>query len=333
MITQQVPGVKVTVDNAGGSSATQLSQATAGIGAGDCVLVVAPVDPAGAAAIVTQATARKVPVIAYDQPIESKDTSYVVAFDQVEVGELQGQYIADHFRNYVAGSAGKMALINGDTSTGSVERHQGVVAVTQPLFDNRSLQKVFDQYTPGDSPAVAGNEMAGVLTVTQNHIQITYAADDGLADAAIQALQTAHLNGKVLVTGAGATVTGLRHVLTGDQAMTVEMNPSLEAQGAARLVGALARGTSTAALANGTLHIADGSPLPAVLEAPVAVDKANINQTVIADGSVTVAQLCAGLPAGTAGICPLAMPGAVAGSPEDGALGAAGHSQCSPALT
>jgi D-xylose transport system substrate-binding protein len=306
MITQQVPGVKVAVDNADGSAATQLSQATTDLSAGDCILVVAPVDPASAAAIVTQAMAKKVPVIAYDQLIQSKDTSYVVAFDQVKVGELQGQYIADHFRNYVAGSAGKTALINGDTSAGSVERHQGVTGVLQPLFDNGSLQKLFDQFTPGDSPATAGNEMEGVLTLTQDHIQIVYAADDGLADAAIQALATAHLNGKVLVTGAGATVTGLRHILTGDQAMTVEMNPSLEAQGTARLIGALARGTSTAALASGSLRITDGSPVPAVLETPVAVDKTNINQTVIADGSVTVAQLCTGLPAGTAtnGICP-----------------------------
>lgn len=306
MITQQVPGVKVTVDNAGGSAATQLSQANADLGAGDCILVVSPVDPAGAATIVTQAMARKVPVIAYDQPIQSKDTSYVVAFDQVKVGELQGQYIVDHFRNYVAGSGGKTALINGDTSDGSIERHQGVTAELPPLFDSGHLQKVFDQFTPGDSPAAAGNEMQGVLTVTQDNIQIAYAADDGLADAVIQALQAVHLNGKVLVTGAGATVTGLRHILTGDQAMTVEMNPRLEAQGTAGLVDALAGGTSTAALVNGSVPVTGGSPVPAVLETPVAVDKTNINQTVIADGSVTLDQLCTGLPAGTAtgGVCP-----------------------------
>jgi len=180
------------------------------------------------------------------------------------------------------------------------------MAVIQPLFTNGKLQDVFDQYTPGDSPAAARNKIEGALNLTQNHIQIAYAADDGLADAVIQALQTAHLNGKVLVTGAGATVTGLRHILTGDQAMTVEMNPSLEVQGTARLVGALARGTSTAALVNGSLQITDGSPVPAVLETPIAVDRENIDETVIADGSVTTAQLCTGLPAGTNtnGTCP-----------------------------
>jgi D-xylose transport system substrate-binding protein len=303
MLTQQVPGAKVTVDNAGGSAATQLSQASTDLGAGDCILVVSPVDATSAAAIVTQATAMKIPVIAYDQLIQSKDTSYVVAFDQVKVGELQGQYIADHYQSYVRGT-GQTALINGDTSAGSIERRQGVVGVLQPLFDSGKLRKMFDQFTPGDSPAAAGNEMQEVLTASQDNIQIAYAADDGLADAAIQALQTAHLNGKVLVTGAGATVTGLRHILTGDQAMTVELNPSLEAQATARLVGALVHGTSTAALVNGSLPITGGGPVPAVLETPVAVDKTNINQTVIADGSVTKAQLCTGLPAGTGGICP-----------------------------
>ena len=243
-------------------------------------------------------------MIAYDQPIQSKDTSYVVAFDQVKVGELQGLYIADHFRSYAAGSGGKTALINGDTSIGSTQRRQGAADVLQPLFDNRTLQKVYDQYTPGDNPATAENEVSGVLTVTQDNIQIVYVADDGLADAAIQALRTARLDGKVLVTGAGATVTGLRHILAGDQAMTVDMNPRLEAQATAGLVGALAAGTSTSALVNGSVPITDGSTIPAVLETPVALDKTNINETVITDGSVTLDQLCTGLPAGTGGICP-----------------------------
>jgi D-xylose transport system substrate-binding protein len=106
------------------------------------------------------------------------------------------------------------------------------------------------------------------------------------------------------VTGAGATVTGLQHILTGDQAMTIYMNPRLEAQATAQLVAALARGAGTAALVNGSMHTADGSPVPAILETPVAIDKTNIKDTVLADGWATSAQLCTGLPAGTGGICP-----------------------------
>jgi D-xylose transport system substrate-binding protein len=304
MITQQLPGAKVTVDNAGGSASTQLSQATADLGAGDCILVVSPADPAAAAQIVSQAAAKKVPVIAYDQLIESKDTSYVVAFDEVKIGTLQAQYITDHYSSYVNGTSGNTALINGDQSTRSLQRLQAVASQLDPLFTNKTLRKVYDQLTPGDSPATAQNEMEGALVANQNNIQIAYAADDGLAAAVIQALRAVHLNGKVLVTGAGATVTGLQHILTGDQAMTIYMNPRLEAQATAQLVAALARGAGTAALVNGSMHTADGSPVPAILETPVAIDKTNIKDTVLADGWATSAQLCTGLPAGTGGICP-----------------------------
>lgn len=299
LITQQVPGAAVTVDNADGSAATQLSQATADLAAGDCVLVVSPVDPAGAAAIVTRAMARKVPVISYDRLIQSKDTSYVVAFDQALIGELQGQYIADHYKNYAHGSTAVTAMINGDPqSTETLKRREGAISRLDPLFAARTLQKTFDQYTPGDTPATAQREMQGVLTASQNNVQLAYAADDGLADGVIQALRAVQLNGKVLVTGAGATVTGLRNILIGDQAMTVETNPRLEADATARLIGSLARGADTAALVNGSLSTADGGTVPAVLEAPYAIDKTNMAQ-VVADGVVTKAQLCTGLPAGT----------------------------------
>jgi len=36
----------------------------------------------------------------------------------------------------------------------------------------------------------------------------------------------------------------------------------------------------------------------------VAVDISNIKSTVIADNYVTAAEICAGLPSGTGGICP-----------------------------
>lgn len=299
LITAQVPGAAVTVDNADGSAATQLSQATADLSAGDCALVVSPADPVGAAAIVTRAAARKVPVISYDQLIQSKDTSYVVAFDQALVGRLQGQYIIDHYKDYVHGSTGNTVMINGSPqSAGSVARHGGAISQLTPLFDARTLQRTLDQFTPGDSPAAAQTLMQEALTASQNNVQVAYAADDGLADGVILALRAKGLGGKVLVTGAGATVTGLQHILIGDQAMTVETNPRLEADATARLVGSLARGADTAALVNGSLGTADSGTVPAVLEKPFAIDKTNISQ-VIADGLVTKAQLCAGLPAGT----------------------------------
>jgi D-xylose transport system substrate-binding protein len=51
------------------------------------------------------------------------------------------------------------------------------------------------------------------------------------------------------------------------------------------------------------IPVTGGASIPSVLEAPVTVDKTNINDTVIKDGFVTKAEACKGLPAGTGGVC------------------------------
>ncbi|MBO0794434.1 MAG: substrate-binding domain-containing protein, partial [Ktedonobacteraceae bacterium] len=137
-----------------------------------------------------------------------------------------------------------------------------------------------------------------------NNIQIVYVANDGMANSVIAALKAKKLNGKVLVTGQDATVAGIQNILTGDQAMTVYKPIPQEAQATADLIKALKDGTDTASLTNGVVtKTQDGGSIPSILKLPIAVDKTNIKETVIADKFVTVEQICANLPKGTGGIC------------------------------
>jgi len=110
----------------------------------------------------------------------------------------------------------------------------------------------------------------------------------------------------VLVTGQDATVAGIQNILKGDQAMTVYKAITKEAMATAQVVAAISKGTDTTTLTNGqttTVPVTGGAAIPSILETPVAVDKTNIASTVVADGFVTKADICAGLPAGTGGIC------------------------------
>jgi len=218
---------------------------------------------------------------------------------------LQGQYIADHYKDYVKGSSNNTAMINGSqTDNNAILFRQGALSALQSLYDNKTLTKVYDQYTPDWDNGKAQTEMEGVLTAQQNNLQIAYVANDGMANTVIAALKQKKLNGKVLVTGQDATVAGIQNILTGDQSMTVYKAIDKEAQGTADLVKALHDGTDTGTITNGaTVKTKDGTAIPSVLEVPVAVDKTNIQSTVIADGFVTVADVCQGLPKGTGGIC------------------------------
>jgi len=307
-IKSALPGATVDYNNAEGSATEQQNQADADLTKGDCILVLAPVNGVTAATIVSKAKLQGVPVIAYDRLIQSKDTAYYVSFDNVKVGELQGQYIVDHYKSYVKGSNHNAVMINGaQTDNNAILFRQGALSALQPLFASGQLTKLVDEYTPNWDNPTAQTEMEGALTAHQNNIQIAYVANDGMANAVIAALKAQHLNGKVLVTGQDATVAGIQNILTGDQMMTVYKAITKEATATAQLVAAISNGTDTSSLTGGaTIKTADGGNIPSVLETPVSVDKTNIASTVIADGFVTKAQICSGLPAGTNtnGICP-----------------------------
>src|SRR5579875_3572807 len=307
-IKQQLPGATVDYNNAQGSAATQMTQAQADLTKGDCILVVAPSDSIQAAAIVSAAKQRGVPVIAYDRLIYSNDLNYYVSFDNVKVGELQGQYIADHYKSYVSPGHNNMVMIDGaQTDNNALLFRKGAHEALDPLINSGALKLVYEKYTPNWDNPTAQTEMEAALSANQNNIQIAYVANDGMAGTVIAALKQVHLNGKVLVTGQDATVAGLQQILQGNQMMTVYKAIKLEAGATAQLVAALSNGTATSSIVNGSTTIPQtgGANIPSVLETPVAVDKTNISSTVIADGFVTTAQLCAGLPAGTNtnGIC------------------------------
>ncbi len=298
-------GGSVDFANAEGNDATQVSQAEADLTKGDCILVVAPHDAAVAATIVAKAKAQQVPVISYDRLIQSKDLAYYVSFDNVMVGALQGGYVADHYKDFIKPGHTNVAMIDGSmTDNNALLFSQGAHSKLDPLFSSGALKKVYEKFTPDWNNATAQTEMEGALTASHNDIQIAYVANDGMANSVIAALKAQHLNGKVLVTGQDATDAGIHNILAGDQSMTVYKAIAKEAQGTADLIKALVAGSDTASLTNGaTVKTADGTAIPSVLETPVAVDKTNIASTVIADGFVTKADVCKGIPAGTDGVC------------------------------
>ncbi len=300
-----IPNVQIDYTNAHDSSATQLSQAQADLANGDCILVVGPHDSVAAAAIVAKAKAQNVPVIAYDRLIQSKDLNYYVSFDNVKVGQLQGQYIAGHYQEYQKAGTTNIALISGSqTDTNALLFSMGVHSVLDPLFANGTLKNVAETFTPDWNNSTAQAEMEAALTDQQNNIQIAYVANDGMANSAITALQTAKLNGKVLVTGQDATAVGIHNILTGAQSMTVYKPIAKEAQSVGDLVKALNNGSDINALTKGvTTSTFDGGNIPSILDTPISVNHTNISSTIIADHFLTKNDICDGIPAGTAGVC------------------------------
>lgn len=304
-IKQYLPGATVDAPNAQGSAATQQTQAQAALTAGACILVVAPVDSTAAAAIVAEAKAKQVPVISYDRLIYSDDLNYYASFDGFAVGVAQGTYIKNNYSKYVTPGHNNMVMIDGsDTDNNAHLFGNGAHSVLDPLISAGTLKKVYEQFTPGWDNATAQTEMQAALTANHNDVQIAYVMNDGMANTVIAALKAVHLNGKVLVTGQDAEAAGIRNILLGDQSMTVYKPIKKLADSVGKLVAAISNGTDTSGIASAKVKNPNGNAqVPSVLNAVVEVDISNIATTVIADGFVSKADVCQGVPAGAGGVC------------------------------
>lgn len=299
-----IPNVQIDYHNAQGDANTQLKQVDDGMNNGDCILIVAPYESVQAATIAEHAKARDIPVIAYDRLIQSKDTSYYVSFDGVKVGEEQGNYITQNYQQYATDGQVSIDIISGSqTDSNALLFSQGLHQAIDPYFARGTFKYVNETFTPNYNSTSAGTEASVELSKMDN-IQVFYAANDAMADGIIQTLKKDNLDKKVLITGQDATPTGINHILLGEQNMTVYKPIEKEANTVGILVRAIYNGTNPLLLTQGkTISTADGGNIPALLDQPTTVTINNIKPTVLADKFVTKAEICKGVPRGTAGIC------------------------------
>jgi D-xylose transport system substrate-binding protein len=284
-------GVPVEIQNAQGDKSTQQQQAEQAITNGAKIILLTNLDSGSGAAIETQANARGVKVIDYDRLTLKGKADYYVSFDNVKVGELQGQGLAK-----CLGSSGKprIAELNGSPDDNNATLFaKGYNSVLEPLYSGGKATKVADQSVPDWDNQQALTIFEQMLQKTNNKIDGVLAANDGLANSVVSALKARKLK-QLPVTGQDATLQGLQNILTGDQCMTVYKAIKAEADAAAKLAIALSKGTQPpAGLVNGQSD--DGTrQVPSALLTPVAVTKDNMKDTVLADGFVKRDELCAG---------------------------------------
>src|SRR5690242_9833639 len=104
------------IDNAQGSDATQLSDATADINLGAKILIVCPLDGPTGVAIAKLAEQKGVILIAYDRAIFEGSKTYYVSFDNEHVGELIGTGFTDCVKAWGVKSP-KVYVLNGGQDT------------------------------------------------------------------------------------------------------------------------------------------------------------------------------------------------------------------------
>lgn len=233
-----------------------------------------------------------IPTIDYDRLNTGGTGDYYVSFDNIGVGKLQGQALADALKSKPGAQV--IQIEGAPDENNAVLFHKGQMQVLQPLYDNGTLKLVRDQFIPNWDNQLGGTTFEQILTGNGGKVDGVVAANDGMAGAVITVLQKNGLNGKVPVTGQDATLAGLQSILRGDQTMTVFKAIKLEADAAAKLAALAAAGKTSEADAYAkdvTTDPKSGRQIKSVLLTPEAVGKDKVKE-VVDQGYVTAAQLC-----------------------------------------
>jgi D-xylose transport system substrate-binding protein len=244
------------------------------------------------AAVEKKAQAAGIPTIDYDRLNLGGSSDYYVSFDNTKVGALQGQGLVQG----IAGKQGAQVIeIEGAaTDNNGTLFYEGQQTVVGPLYKSGALKLVASQRIPNWDNQAGGTTFEQFLTANGGKVDGVLAANDGLAGAVITVLKKTGLNGKAIVTGQDATPDGLQAILRGDQYMTVFKPISDEANAAAKLAGALAKGDKAGADAQATASTQDtkaNRAVKSVLLTPILITKDKVKQ-VVDQGSVKASDIC-----------------------------------------
>jgi D-xylose transport system substrate-binding protein len=268
-------GAEVEYRNALADPTRQIEDVLELIDMGVDALVIVPNDAEALAPAIQRARDQDIPVVSYDRLILGADISAYVSFDNVEVGRLMAEGMLKFNDN-----AGRFLIING----GSVDNNsrllkRGIMEVLQPYIDRGSVE-IVGEISPRDwYSSLIEEELESYIR--NGGIDGIIAANDLFADTAIQLLARYRQAGNVIVVGQDADLIAVQRLVEGIQHRTIYKPIDQLAKAAAETAYHLALGESirsTRPVNNGATEV------PSILIPPVAVEKENIDSTVIADG-------------------------------------------------
>lgn len=250
------------------------------------VLILDAVDAKAIKNSVQKAVDAGIKVVAYDRLAEGPISAYT-SFDNVEVGRTQGKALLEALGDKAKDS--QIVMMNGSvTDPNAAQFKQGA----HEILDGKvKVGKEFDtkEWSPDNANA---NMEAAISALGKGKIAGVYSANDGMAGGIITALKAAGI--KVPVTGQDAELAGVQRIVAGEQFMSVYKPYAPEADAAAAMAVALAKGESLDSVAKDKVSSASAKDVPSVLVSVTSLTQDNINDTVIKDGVYTAAEICTG---------------------------------------
>ena len=302
--------VEFNIVNAEGDAAQQQSQAEQAIADGASVILLVSNDTGSGATIIDNAKDADVDVVEYDRfNTGGSGGAAYVSFDNVEVGRTMGRELEPAIDALDKPKPRVVMLNGGEEDNNSFLFRTGYNETVKKRVDAGDWELVADRHVPGWDNQQAQTLMEQILTSADNNVDAVFAANDGLGNSAINAMEAAGIT-KAPVSGQDATVAGIQNILLGKQTMTVYKPIKAEADVAAAVALALRNGEdiNNVEVADVDFNVIginaeDGNPaeesegdgiVPYFALTPIGVTAENIQETVIEDGFRTVDEICKG---------------------------------------
>ena len=303
-------GVEHTIVNAENDPAQQQSQAEQAIADGASVILLVSIDTGSGATIIDNAKDSDVQVVEYDRfNTGGSGGAAYVSFDNVKVGQEMGRTLEPAIDALNKPKPRVVMLNGGEEDNNSFLFRTGYNETVKKRVDAGDWELVADQHVPGWDNQQAQTLMEQIVTSADNKVDAVFAANDGLANSAINAMEAAGIQ-EAPVSGQDATVAGIQNILLGKQTMTVYKPIKAEADVAAAVALALRDGEDVESVEVPDVDFNligikadDGNPtpeptgdgvVPYFALTPIGVTADNIQDTVIADGFRTKKELCTG---------------------------------------
>jgi D-xylose transport system substrate-binding protein len=304
-----VEGEDFSIVNAEGDVPTQQSQLEQALADDASVIVLTSLDAGSGAAMIEQAEEAGVQVVEYDRfNTGGPGGAAYVSFDNVRVGATMAEVMEPEIDALGVDKPRIVMLNGGEEDNNSFLFRAGYAETVEARVDAGDWELVADQHVPGWDNAEAQTIMEQILVDADNDVNAVFAANDGLANSAINALEAAGI-GPVPVSGQDATQAGMQNILLGTQTMSVYKPIKDEAGVAAAVALALRAGEDITGIETEFdftiigIEAATGEPadssegegiVPYVALVPIGVTADNMAETVIADGFRTVEEICTG---------------------------------------
>ena len=312
-------GVDYNIVNSEGSAVTQQSQAEQAIADGAEVIVLTSNDTGSGATIIDIAKEAGVKVVEYDRfNTGGAGGDAYVSFDNEEVGRKMAEVLEPEIDALDVDTPAVVMLNGGEEDNNSFQFRAGYAETVEERVDAGDWTLAADQHVPGWGANGEGQGiMEQILTDNNNDINGVFAANDNLAQQAINALEAAGVE-NIPVSGQDASAAGMQNIVLGKQTMSTYKPFYDQGNVAADVAVALCEGEDfeeaatsyESDLASGGSSVsiigidtesgeATESPdeegsIPYVSLVPIGVTVDNIMDTVVADDFRTIEEICTG---------------------------------------